>query len=191
MVEFEADDALATAASRWRDSGTVDQVIICSPDKDLTQVVKADKVVCRDRRRKTTFAEVDVVEKFGVAPASIQDYLALVGDPADGIPGIPRWGAKSTATIIKHYQHIEDIPQDPKFWAVKVRGAASMARSLAVNMEEALLYKELATLRTDVPLKESLADLEWKGVPPREFKTLCTSLGFYRLMNLPHKWAKY
>ena len=127
MVEFEADDAMATAAARWRDAEGVDQVVICSPDKDLTQMVQGDRVVCLDRRRGTTLDEAGVVAKFGVAPESIPDYLALVGDSADGIPGVPRWGAKSSSVMLSHYRHLESIPDDPAEWDVSPRGAAAMA----------------------------------------------------------------
>lgn len=188
MVDFEADDAMATAAVRWRDAEGVDQVVICSPDKDLTQMVQGDRVVCLDRRRGTTLDEAGVVAKFGVAPESIPDYLALVGDSADGIPGVPRWGAKSSSVMLSHYRHLESIPDDPAEWDVSPRGAAAMAASLAERRDDALLYRRLATLRLDVPLAESLEDLRWRGVPRAEYKALCDELGFKGLGALPHLW---
>ena len=189
MIEFEADDAIASAAHRWRDAPGVDQVVICSPDKDLTQMVRVERVVCLDRRRNTTLDEAGVVGKFGVGPRSIPDYLALVGDSADGIPGVPRWGAKSTAQVLARYKHLEEIPEDPSDWGVGPRGARSMAESLAQHRREVTLYKTLATLRVDVPVQEDLPDLLWRGVRRREFTALCEELGFGTVVDLPHKWA--
>ncbi len=189
MVEFEADDAIATAVQRWQDSPDVDQVVICSPDKDLTQMVVGDKLVCLDRRQQITLDEAGVVEKFGVLPRSIPDYLALVGDSADGIPGVPRWGAKSASQVLARYIRIEDIPENPLIWDVSPRGAKTMAASLKEHHTDALLYKELAKLRTDVPLQESLADLEWLGAPRADFVRMCEELGLERLRELPHRWA--
>jgi 5'-3' exonuclease len=177
MVEFESDDALATAAARFAEDGKVARVHICSPDKDLAQCVVGRHVVCVDRRRKRVIDESAVLEKFGVSPRSIPDWLALVGDAADGIPGIPRWGARSTAAVLSVHEHIERIPDLPQDWGVKVRGAAGLAESLADRREEAELYKVLATLRTDVPLTESLQDLEWNGARTVEFEALCEELG--------------
>ena len=188
MVEFEADDALGAAASRWQDSPNLEQIVICSPDKDLAQMVVGDRVVCLDRRREVVLDQAGVEQKFGVAPESIPDYLALVGDSADGIPGVPRWGAKSTAQVLARYQHIEDIPQDPLLWDVKVRGAKGISGSLAEHYEEALLYRRLATLRLDVPLPETLEELEWRGVRREEYLALRREMGFGRLAELPHKW---
>ncbi len=189
MVEFEADDAIATAARRWQDSDDMDQIVVCSPDKDLTQMVIGDRVVCLDRRREITLNESGVVGKFGVLPRSIPDYLALVGDSADGIPGVPRWGAKSASQVLARYIRIEDIPENPLVWDVNPRGANSMAACLREHHTDALLYRELTTLRTDVPLQESLADLEWRGAPRDEFVRMCTELGLERLRELPHRWA--
>jgi 5'-3' exonuclease len=178
MTEFEADDALASAAHRWGDDPVVEQVVICTPDKDLAQMVRGQRVVCLDRRREQTLDEAGVQLKFGVAPASIPDYLALVGDAADGIPGIPRWGAKSSGAVLWRYDHLEQIPDDAIYWDVKVRGAAAIAASLAERREEAKLYRELATLRLDVPLAESLDQLEWRGVRDPDFQEFCAQLGF-------------
>ena len=188
MVEFEADDALATAACAFSNLTDVEQVVICSPDKDLAQVVNGTRVVCLDRRRKIMLDEAGVWEKFGVGPKSIPDYLALVGDSADGIPGIPRWGQKATAKVLERYGHVEQIPDDQDEWEVQVRGATALASSLADRRDEAVLYKELATLRVDVPLKEDLNDLRWRGVPREEFGRLCDDLGFPALKGQVHLW---
>ena len=189
MIEFEADDAMATAAARFSEDPEVDQVVICSPDKDLTQMVTGSKVVCLDRRRDITLDEAGVVSKFGVSPESIPDYLALVGDASDGIPGIPRWGAKSSAQVLTRYIHVEDIPDNVLDWDVLPRGAGSMAATLKARRPDAMLYKELATLRLDVPLEDSLAGIEWRGVRRREFVALCRELGLTRLVELPRRWA--
>jgi 5'-3' exonuclease len=177
MVEFEADDALATGALRYGADHRVERVWICTPDKDLAQVVKGDRIVVLDRKRKQVLDEVGVQAKFGVPPASIPDLLALVGDDQDGIPGLPRWGGKSAAAVLAHYGHLEWIPDDVAEWKVKVRGAEALAESLAGHREEAQLYKRLATLRTDVPLAESLDELWWHG-PRAELATLCREIDF-------------
>lgn len=189
MVEYEADDAIATATAYCTGLSEVEQVVICSPDKDLAQMVQGDSVVCYDRRRETVMGETGVIEKFGVSPGSIPDLLALTGDAADGIPGIPKWGAKTSAQLLAQYGHIEDIPHDAANWEVKVRGAAAAAESLNANASEARLYKDLTTLRTDVPIAASLAALEWKGVDREKYQALCDDLGFGRLASLPHKWS--
>jgi len=189
MVEFEADDALATAAEKWREAPNVEQVVICSPDKDLTQMVRGSQVVCLDRRRKVTLDDAGVLEKFGVPPASIPDYLALVGDAADGIPGVPRWGAKTAAQMLSRYGHLENIPDDWEQWEVRPRGAQAVAASLAEHREDAALYKRLATLRLDVPLAETLEQLRWEGVPKLKYQALCAELGFESLMHLPSRWT--
>ena len=188
MLEFEADDALGAAAVRWQGTPEVEQVVLCSPDKDLAQVVRGDRVVTLDRRKDIITNEAGVREKFGVSPASIPDYLGLVGDSADGIPGIPRWGAKGTAQVLDHYTHIEQIPPDATDWAVNVRGAKSLATSLSENLENALLYRQLATLRLDVPITEDVADLEWPGAPQETYQTLCDELGFGRLREGVGRW---
>lgn len=189
MIEYEADDAIATATAYCTGLSEVEQVVICSPDKDLAQMVQGDSVVCYDRRRETVMGETGVIEKFGVSPGSIPDLLALTGDAADGIPGIPKWGAKTSAQLLAQYGHIEDIPHDAADWEVKVRGAAAAAESLNANASEARLYKDLTTLRTDVPIDASLAALEWKGVDREKYQALCDDLGFGRLASLPHKWS--
>ena len=183
MVEFEADDALATAAARFSASAEVAQVVLCSPDKDLCQCVTRDRIVTFDRRRNIVLDEQGVREKFGVPPASIPDYLALVGDSADGIPGVPRWGAKSTATVLAKYGHLEHIPEDATDWGLRVRGAASLAASFRVHRTEAFLFRKLATLRLDVPIEESIDDLRWRGVDQAELEALCEELGEIRLLE--------
>ena len=188
MVEFEADDAIATAAQRWSQASGMEQVVICSPDKDLTQMVRGSHVVCLDRRRRTITDEAGVYGKFGVWPGSIPDYLALVGDSADGIPGIPRWGAKTTALVLDHYRHIEKVPDQWDDWVVNIRGGKAVAASLAERRQDAMLYKELATLRLDVSLPEELDQLEWMGVPRDEYHSLCAELGLMGLADTPHKW---
>ena len=177
MVEFEADDALATAAMRWGDAPDVEQVLICTPDKDMTQCVRDGRIVCFDRMRRKMIDEAAVVQKFGVPPASIADWLALVGDSADGYPGVPRWGAKSAAAVLAHYGHLEAIPHSERQWSVSVRGAAALGESLREHRDAAYLYRRLATLRTDVPLTETLDDLRWQGASMRALKELCRELG--------------
>lgn len=190
MIEFEADDALASAACRWMEAPDVEQIVLCSPDKDLAQMISGNKVVSLDRRRGLVMDEDGVVAKYGVSPASIPDYLALVGDAADGIPGVPRWGAKSTAQALQTYGCIEDIPDDAAQWRFKVRGASALAKNLAENRDAAALYKELATLRLDVPIGEPLDELAWRGARLEEYRKLCVECGFEGLADAPHKWAK-
>jgi 5'-3' exonuclease len=177
MVEFEADDALATAAARYGADPSVERVLICTPDKDLAQCVQGTRVVCFDRMRRKLLDEDGVLAKFGVAPASIPDWLALVGDSADGIPGIPRWGEKAAASLLAHYEHIEAIPDEESSWAVSVRGAAALAASLRGLRTEAILYRTLATLRRDAPISEDLEALRWRGVRAPELEALCNVIG--------------
>lgn len=186
-IEFEADDTLAAAAVRWVDD--VEQVVICSPDKDLMQVVIADRIVTYNRRDQKIVDEDGVVAKFGFHPESIPDYLALVGDTADGVPGLPGWGAKSAATVLAKFPRLELIPEDPADWGVKVRGAEKLAATLAEHREEAYLYRELTTLRLDVPIEETLDDLEWKGVPEGRFRSFCDTWGFDPDSINVHRWA--
>jgi 5'-3' exonuclease len=188
MVAFEADDALATAAQRWRDAPGVEQVVICSPDKDLAQCVVGTRVVCRDRQRRVDRDEAGVVARFGVRPASIPDWLALVGDSADGIPGIRGWGEKSAAAVLARYARLETIPNDPAFWQVAVRGRERLASTLAAQRPQAELYRQLATLRTDVPLAEDLEQLAWRGAPREEFTALCDSIGARDLAGRVPRW---
>jgi 5'-3' exonuclease len=188
MVEFEADDALATAAARYGRDKRVERVLICSPDKDLAQCVRGERVVLVDRRRRKTVDAEGVLEKFGVPPASMPDWLALVGDASDGIPGVPRWGARSAAAALRACGHIDAISDDPKTWKFKVRGAAGLAENLRAHREEARLYLTLATLREDVPLAESLDDLEWRGARRSELETLCRELGDDDLPQRVSRW---
>jgi len=164
MIEFEADDALATAAHALSGRPDVEQVVIASPDKDLTQCVTGARVIVWDRLRDVRLDEGGVVAKFGVAPASIPDFLALVGDDADGIPGLPRWGARSAACVLARWRQLELIPDDEAAWEVPVRGKAALADVLRARRAEALLYRRLATLRTDAPIVTELDALAWRGV---------------------------
>ena len=166
MVELEADDALAGAAAVADDDPRVEQVVICTPDKDLGQCVRGGRVVQLDRRNQVVYDEARVTAKFGVAPPSIPDYLALVGDSADGYPGLPGWGAKSTATVLAHYRHIEQIPDTPGQWAVAVRGRPALAATLAELRHHAMLFKDLATLRVDRSLLADVDELRWTGPTP-------------------------
>ncbi len=166
MVEFEADDALAAAAATAARDARVERVIICTPDKDLAQ-----RIVQLDRRRRVTLDEAGVVSKFGVSPASIPDYLALVGDAADGYPGLPGWGAKSSAAVLAKFIHIESIPADWREWNVKAANASALAHTLANERERALLFRTLATLRTDIALFDDVDELRWQG-PKAGFDTL-------------------
>jgi 5'-3' exonuclease len=187
MVKFEADDAIATATTRFNQNKSVEQVVICSVDKDLTQMVAGQRVVCWDRRREIILDEKGVIEKFGVSPESIPDYLALVGDSADGYPGIQGWGAKSTATVLAKFKHIESIPKDPNKLGLGLGRATTLVENLQNNYDDALLFRELSTLRVDVPLKENLNDLKWQGAYPR-LKKLCHELGDERIPERVMKW---
>lgn len=174
MVEYEADDALASAAASAADSA--EQVLICTPDKDLAQCVVGDHIVQLDRRSGNVTDEDAVIKKFGVPPSSITDYLALVGDSADGFPGLPGWGAKSAAAVLSQYGHLEAIPPDSNQWSVTVRGAASLAATLNEQQELAMLFKDLATLRASLPVLTATEELRWVG-PKEEFRSLVTRLG--------------
>ena len=188
MVEFEADDALATFAARAASDPTVDQVVICSPDKDLRQCVRGTRVVCLDRMRRTVIDEAGVVEKFGVPPSCIPDWLALVGDSADGYPGVPRWGARSASTMLAYYGHLEAIPDDVSKWKVTVRGAAALAESLRQHRIDVALYKTLATLREDVPLAETIEDLRWQGARRDDLVAFCDEIGDAELAERVERW---
>ena len=170
MVEFEADDALAAAAARAALDPQVDRVIICTPDKDLAQCVRGTRIVQLNRRTRTIFDENGIVRKFGVPPASIPDYLALVGDAADGYPGLAGWGAKSTAAVLAKYGHLEAIPSDWRTWGVNAASPGALARTLASDRDRAFLFRDLATLRTEIPLFDSVDDLRWSG-PTSRFTT--------------------
>jgi 5'-3' exonuclease len=166
MVEYEADDALASAAFKAAQDARVDRVIVCTPDKDLAQCVRGTRVVQLNRRTRTTLDESAIVAKFGVRPESIPDYLALVGDAADGYPGLRGWGPKSAAAVLARFSHLESIPDDWRTWGVNAASPAALARTLAGERDKALLFRNLATLRTDVPLFDSVDDLRWTGPTP-------------------------
>ena len=166
MVEFEADDALAAGAMTAALDDRVEHVIICTPDKDLAQCVRGTRVVQLNRRTNVTFNEAAVIQKFGVLPESIPDYLALVGDSADGYPGLPGWGAKSSAAVLAKFQHIESIPSDSREWKVNAANASALAATLSRERDLAMLFRTLATLRTDVPLFDDLEQLRWPGPTP-------------------------
>jgi 5'-3' exonuclease len=171
MVEFEADDALAAGAAAAARDGRVERVIICTPDKDLAQCVNGDRVVQLNRRTRETRNEAAVFQKFGVPPESIPDYLALVGDAADGYPGLRGWGAKSTAAVLAKYRHLEAVPADWREWRVNATNASGLARTLAEQREAALLFRTLATLRTDIPVFDDIEALRWTG-PTASFPDL-------------------
>ncbi len=187
MVEFEADDALASAVARFQGEAEVEQLILCSPDKDLAQLISGSRVVSWDRRREIILDASGVQEKFGVRPSSIPDWLALVGDSADGYPGIPGWGAKSAAAVLSRFDHLESIPADPADWGLGSARASRLAESLSQRKEEALLYRRLATLRLDVPLQESLNDLAWQGAF-LQLKDVCHRLGDEKFTSRITRW---
>src|SRR5579871_2156804 len=175
MVEFEADDALASAAAKAAKDKSVGQVLICTPDKDLSQSVVGTRVVQLDRRRETTRDEAGVVEKFGVKPESIPDYLALVGDSADGFPGIKGWGEKAAGGVLSFYPHLEGIPKNWQEWNPAIKRARALSESLFSAWDDALLFRKLATLRLDVPVFDTVEDLRWKG-PRGDFEEYCRQL---------------
>jgi 5'-3' exonuclease len=176
MVDQEADDALAAASERAAADSAVERVVICTPDKDLAQCVRGTRVVQLDRRRNVVLDEDGVRAKFGVGPRSIPDYLALVGDASDGYPGLRGWGKKSAAAVLARWVHLEEIPRDPQQWDVAVRDRAGLAASLREHGADALLFRDLATLRTDAPVFDSISELEWRG-PGDGFEELCGRLG--------------
>src|SRR5687768_2407103 len=180
MTEFEADDALASAAAAAERDPRVDRVIICTPDKDLAQCVRGTRVVQLHRRTRTTLDETGVRARFGVAPRSIPDYLALVGDAADGYPGLRGWGAKSAAAVLAKFGHLESIPADPRTWGVNASSPVVLAQTLARERDRALLFRDLATLRTQLPLFESVDALQWQGETPA-FADLAARLDARRL----------
>lgn len=184
MVEFEADDALAAGAAAAALDPRVERVIVCTPDKDLAQCVKGTRIVQLSRRTGVTQDEEGIVRKFGVGPGSIPDYLALVGDSADGYPGLPGWGAKSSAGVLGKFLHLESIPKDWQEWQVNVGGASTLAATLQRQWDHALLFRKLATLRTDIRLFEDVEQLRWKGPTP-SFDAIAAQLDAARTENKP------
>jgi 5'-3' exonuclease len=182
MVEFEADDALAAAAVAAARDPRVERVIICTPDKDLAQCVRGSRIVQLNRRTGVTFDEPGVIKKFGVAPVSIPDYLALVGDSADGYPGLPGWGAKSSAAVLAKFVHLESIPVDAREWRENAANASTLAATLSQERERALLFRTLATLRTDIALFENVDQLHWKGLTA-DFEALAAGLDAARTQS--------
>jgi 5'-3' exonuclease len=193
MVEWEADDAIAAAAGRFAADASVERILICTPDKDMAQLVDDSRVVLWDRRRGLTYDDAGVRAKWGVAPRSIPDWLALVGDSSDGFPGLPGWGAKSAAAVLAVYGSLEEIPQKASHWEVpSLRGAPLLAATLREHWDEALLYRSLAQLRTaddgvEIP-QETAAELEWRGTPRERWEAFCDEWGLARLRSRPHRW---
>ena len=195
MVEFEADDAIAAAAVRFAEDRRVEKILICTPDKDMAQLVRDERIVLWDRRRDLTYDDAGVRAKWGVPPTSIPDYLAVVGDSSDGYPGIPGWGAKGAAAVLARYEHLEDVPDRASSWEVPgITGgrAMSLAASLRDHMDEALLYRDLARLRTTddgVMIRQTDPDeLRWDGAPRAVWEAFCDEWGLDRLRSRPHRW---
>jgi 5'-3' exonuclease len=195
MVEFEADDAIAAACRRFADDPSVERIFICTPDKDMAQLVEDERIVLLDRRRQITYDEAGVRAKWGVAPASIPDWLALVGDSSDGYPGLPGWGAKSAAGVLTVYGSFEGIPPRASAWEVPgLRSAPALAATLREHMDEALLYRSLARLRTaedgvQIP-QPSAEDLRWRGTPRGRWEAFCDRWGLDRVRSRPHRWLE-
>ena len=193
MVEFEADDAIAAACGRFARDPAVEQVLVCTPDKDMAQLVDDSRVVLIDRRRRITYDEPAVMAKWGVPPAAIPDWLALVGDSSDGYPGLPGWGAKSAAAVLARYGSIEDIPPKASAWDVRsLRGAPVLAATLRERWDEVMLYRSLARLRTqddgvDIPQRE-VEELRWRGTPRAGWETFTRNWGLPQLAGRPHRW---
>ena len=193
MVEFEADDAIAAAAIRFSEDRSVERILICTPDKDMAQLVQDERIVLWDRRRQLTYDDAGVRAKWGVAPASIPDWLALVGDSSDGYPGLPRWGAKTAAAVLAVYGSLDKIPRKASQWQVpSVRNAVPLAATLVEQWDDAMLYRDLARLRTaedgvEIP-QASPADLFWTGTPRATWEAFCDDWGLDRLRARPHRW---
>ena len=183
MVYFEADDALASAAAKAAKDDRVSQVLICTPDKDLSQCVVGTRVVQVDRRREAVRDEAGVVARFGVSPQSIPDYLAVVGDSADGFPGVTGWGEKGAASTLSRYPHLEDIPKDWQQWDPSIKKARKLSEALFAAWDDALLFRTLATLRLDVPVFETVDELRWQG-PRQDFDEVCRRM---KAINLPRR----
>lgn len=195
MVEFEADDAIAAAAVRFGEDPRVDRILVCTPDKDMAQLVRDERIVLWDRRRGIVYDDAGVRAKWGVPPTSIPDYLAVVGDASDGYPGLPGWGAKSAAAILARYGSLEAIPRHASAWEVPRLGgsrAVALASTLAAHWNEALLYRDLARLRTiadGVPIRQMHVDqLRWDGAPREQWEAFCDEWGLGRLARRPHRW---
>lgn len=183
MIDFEADDGLGAAARKAALNPDVEQVIICTPDKDLGQCLTQDeKIIQYDRRKELRITYETVIEKFGVAPESIPDYLGLVGDTADGFPGIKGWGAKSSATLLSHYHHIENIPNDHMEWAMQVRSSQKLSESLNTDYELALLFKLIATIDYEAPTFETVSELKWNG-PKDNYENILKSIDGDRILQ--------
>jgi 5'-3' exonuclease len=182
MIEFEADHALAAAAAKAAQDERAEKIFVCTPDKDLSQCVKGTRIVQMDRRKNTVRDEAGVIEKFGVKPESIPDYLGVVGDSADGYPGIAGWGAKAAASVLSQYVHLENIPKDVQRWSPSIRRAHTLAESLFNAWDDALLFRDLATLRVDIPVFETIDELQWHGPRP-DFAQLCQRLNASNLLD--------
>jgi 5'-3' exonuclease len=191
MVELEADDALATAAARFAEDPAADQVLVCTPDKDLAQVVRGERVVLRDRRRDITYGEIGVRAKWGVQPSSIPDWLALVGDAADGFPGIPGFGAVAASALLAAFGSLEGVRDAPPASWPRVRGAERLAATLRERWPDALLFRDLATLRLNASLPERTAeDLRWHGADRAAWEAFCEQWGLPGLRSRPHRWRE-
>jgi 5'-3' exonuclease len=195
MVEWEADDAIAAAAVRWADHPQVDRIFVCTPDKDMAQLVRDERIVLWDRRRRIVYDDTAVRLKWGVPPASIPDWLALVGDSSDGYPGIPGFGAKTAAALLSRYGHIEEVPVKGSGWhLVGVRNQVGLAQVLRERLSEAMLYRDLARLRTAADgvriAQKEPAELEWLGAPRARWEAFCDEWGLDRLRARPHRWAE-
>lgn len=194
MVEYEADDAIAAAADRFAADERVERILICTPDKDMAQCVRDDRVVLWDRRRDLVYNDAGVREKWGVPPSGVADRLALVGDAADGFPGLPGWGDKSAAAVIARYGRLEDVPANASEWDVPVRGAVTLAATLREQFSQALLFRDLARLRTcgdGVPIPQSDADeLRWPGADRDRWHAFCEQWGLPKLADRPPRWRE-
>jgi 5'-3' exonuclease len=188
MDRYEADDAMATGTVRFGDR--VEQVRLLTPDKDMSQLISGQRVVLVDRMRQRVVDEEELRRRRGVRPTSIPDWLALVGDAADGFPGVAGFGEKTASALLEKFERLEDIPADSRAWPVVIRGADRLAATLARDMQQALLYRKLATLIDDVKIAEDFDDLAWAGVPRAEFEAWCKSVGSSDLIGRPHRWAK-
>jgi 5'-3' exonuclease len=195
MVEFEADDAIAAAAVRFAEDPRVERILVCTPDKDMAQLVRGERIVLWDRRRALTYDDAGVRAKWGVPPESIPDYLAVVGDSSDGYPGLPGWGSKSASAILSRYGHLEAVPKRASEWEVPGVGgtrAIALAANLSQHWDEAMLYRDLARLRTSddgVHIRQTDADeLRWHGTPREAWEAFCEEWGLDRLARRPHRW---